>query len=134
MLKPSLRGLRWAAIATLSLFALSSANATPINIVITGSWGAVTTGPGLATTPFDNGPVFTFATTITSLTPTAFNSGETQLPTVGGYYTIGNLTVALSSLEQLIFTDPTVWNGQDFGFGIHDVYFAGDFMDLEFNG
>lgn len=123
----------FAGAALLFVVALSSASASPMYITITGNWGAITTGPGLSTTPFDIGSAFSFTTTVTSLTPTFDNSGETQLPTAGGSYTNGS-TVSLAGLEQLVLTDPTVWNGQDFGFGVHDVYFTGDFLELDFNG
>jgi len=121
-----------AALLALCSFALSTAHAGPVTITISGTWGTVTTGPGLATTPFDNS-AFSFTTTVTSLTPTSFNSGETQLPTAGGSYTDGS-TVPLADLEQLVLTDPSAWNGQDLGFGVHDVYFTGDFLELDFNG
>jgi hypothetical protein len=49
-------------------------------------------------------------------------------------YTNGAITVPLSGLEQLILTDPSVWNGQDLGFSAHDIYVAGDYLEFDFNG
>src|SRR5215471_15344383 len=125
-------GPYFALLMALFVLALSSAQAGPMSITITGNWGTITTGPGLSTTPFDNDSAFTFTTTVTSFTPTFFNSGETQLPTAGGSYTNGS-TAPLVGLKQLVLTDPSIWNGQDLGFGVHDVYFVGDFLELDFN-
>jgi hypothetical protein len=122
-------------ILAMGILASSSAYAGTVGVTISGTWGAVTsTPPSTPTTPFDNGSSFTFSTTITSLTPTSFNSGETVLPSAGGSYTNGAATVPVSVSEQLILLDPSVWNGEDFAFAAHDVFIAGDFLELHFNG
>jgi hypothetical protein len=40
----------------------------------------------------------------------------------------------VSVSEQLILLDPSVWNGEDFAFAAHDIFVAGDFLELHFNG
>jgi hypothetical protein len=55
------------------------------------------------------------------------NPGETQLPITGG-------SSSFVGQEELELQDPSQWNGQDFGWGVHDVYVVSDFMDLYFNG
>ncbi len=126
--------IRSVAVLVMGILAVSSAHAGALTVTISGTWGTFSSGAGISTTPYDNGSAFNFSTTITSFTPTFFNSGETQIPTTGGSYTNGAVTASFSGLEQLILTDPAVWNGQNFGFGVHDIYAVGDFMEFDFNG
>lgn len=126
--------IRNVAVLAMGMIAVSSAHAGSLYVTITGTWGTFTTGPNISTTAFDNGGNFSFSTTITSFTPVSFNSTRADLPTTGGSYSDGGVTRPISAFEQLTITDPAFWNGQNFGFGVHDVFVAGDFLALYFNG
>ncbi len=133
MRKPRLSVTRFLLLGVLATFSLASAHADTVTISISGNWGTVTTGPGLSTTPF-NSPAFSFTTNVTDTTPIFSNAGETELGTTGGSYTDGSTTTPLGSPGQMQLTIPAQWNGQDFGFGVYNVYTAGDFLELDFNG
>jgi hypothetical protein len=125
--------IRTVVVLAMGMLAVSSAHAGVITVTITGNWGSHTTGPGISTLPFDNGSAFSLTTTIASLTPISFDSGGTQLAASGGSYTNG-ATVPFTSFEEIHFLDPAAWSGGNFSFAAHDVYTAGDMLEVEFNG